>query len=131
MKKLWLIVIMTFLIAVISGISFTMGAGNKGTMGNCPFMDNASSLCQMGVAEHMEKWRQLFAAIQNRNTFFLFVLGLLFTAFVIYRLTFYFSLAPPLVLIFQRYQKKNPEVKLFDHLLLAFSDGVIQPKIFA
>ncbi len=114
----------------VLGSMMTDGHGN---MVSCPFINvsGSPSFCQMSISEHISQWKQLFAAIQGNNLFLsLFALSVLFSTALLNtgaktqdRLKFQW-------LRDYCYHKK-PEIKLFDHLVLAFSRGKIHPKIYA
>jgi len=99
-----------------------------GKMANCPLMNNSSSFCQMGVTEHIAKWQEMFLAIPFSGVLLTLLLGIVLAVWYLSQRT-YFSLSPPLKLKF--YKKEHPDIKLFDNLLLAFSNGILHPKIYA
>lgn len=127
-KSPLLLVLFTFVFISLFGMNLTMNMSKDGKMSNCPFMSNSSSVCQMSASDHMQKWHQMFAATLTQTGSLL----LLYVAFFIslaYSLT-QFTLAPPLAQIFQRYKKEHPDIQTFNPLLLAFSDGILHPKIY-
>ncbi len=101
-----------------------------GKMSNCPFMINdSSSLCQMSVSEHMQKWQEMFAAIVSKVASIPLLLVVLSVSFV-YSLS-QFTLAPPLTQILKRYKKEHPDIRALNPLLMAFSKGILHPKLYA
>ncbi len=131
MKKLLVsIALLTFILVGLFGMNLSMGMDKNGKMTNCPLMSGPSSLCQMGVTEHISKWLQMFQAVPFSSVFTLFVLGLFFIAWSISSKT-YFALAPPERYSSNLYQKEHPDSRLFNSLLLAFYNGIIQPTIYA
>ncbi len=130
MRQSLLLVLLTFVFISLFGMNLTMTMHKDGKMSNCPFMmNNSSSLCQMSVTEHMQKWQEMFAAIVSQASSFLLIYLVLFISFA-YTLT-QFTLAPPLTQIFQRYSKEHPDIRAFNPLLLAFSNGILHPKLYA
>lgn len=94
-----------------------MNFNDQGQMANCPLMLDATLVCQMGLADHITNWQQMFV----------FLLGI--TVYIVFSLGKLFLLSPPIHRA-KLYQKDHPESNLFDPLLLAFSDGIVHPKIF-
>ncbi len=131
MKRLpLLLVLLTFVFISVFGMNMTMTMQKDGKMSNCPFMmNNSSSFCQMSVAEHIQKWQEMFAAIASRQISISFILAALLIPFI-YSLT-QLTLAPPLTQIFQRYSKEHPDIRAFNPLLSAFSNGILHPQVYA
>lgn len=130
MKKLLVSVsLLAFIFIGLFGMNLsTMSKDTDGKMANCPLISSSSSICQMGILEHISKWQQMFQAPPFTNISILFLLGLFFTATVSY-IGKHFSLAPLLSIKLNYYQKEHPDIG-FDKLLLAFSDGILHPKIY-
>ena len=122
--------IITFLVMSFWGL-YSMPMDEHGKMADCPFMNDSASLCQMSVTEHIARWQQLFTAIPEKN--------LLFSALILLTalLMVLFSIVPKIrdKLLFQRFlhyfYRRKPEINLFNHLLLAFSQGILNPRIYA
>ena len=129
-KQFVFILILLFLFLSVFGMNMSMSMDKTGKMTNCPFMNGSSSLCKMGVTDHMSKWLQMFQAVSVSSIFSLFVLGLFFIAWSFSQRT-YFSLAPPKTISLKLYQKEHSDSNLFNNLLVAFSDGILHPKIYA
>ncbi len=102
----------------------------NGKMVNCPFMDGSASFCQMSISEHISAWQRFFTMIRENN-----LLLSLFSLLAIVSIG---------VVISNEFEDKTrdqrlrhylyrykPEIKLFNHLELAFSDGLIHSKIYA
>ena len=85
----------------------------------------------MGVAEHIAKWQQLFTAVFSKSDGLAFIILFLFAAvlFIIFVRRSDVSLlarvlSPPI-------PKTEPEVKLFNQLVVAFSQGILNPRLYA
>ena len=108
----------------------SMSMGMDGHMTNCPFMNGSSSLCQMNVSEHLNQWKQSFSMIREKN-----LLSLFFLLAIIFAVTLILNNKTDDKIAYQRFRghlyKYKPEIKLFDFLLVAFSDGIIRSKIYA
>lgn len=123
--------IIAFLIMSFWGL-YSMPMDEHGKMVGCPFTINSTSLCQMSFTEHIAKWQQLFIAMPNKS--------LLFSAFVLL-FVLLIALLPIIpktrgeMMLPQRFRnhlyKHKPEIKLFNHLLVTFSQGILNPKIYA
>jgi len=101
-----------------------------GEMSNCPFMASEASICQMSATEHISQWQQTFLGIPSKANFL--ALALLLAAAVL--LTFAKSLSKfkKLTELAAQLFAHHTEhvVKVFDPLLLAFSDGILKPRIY-
>ena len=93
-------------------------------------MASGVSLCQMSATEHISQWQQTFLGVPNKTNFL--ALALLLAAAVL--LTFAKSLFQPKKLTELAAQlfahHKEHVVKVFDPLLLSFSDGILKPRIY-
>lgn len=131
-KSLIVLGIIAFLVMSFWGL-YSMPTNERGMMGDCPFMNHSTSLCQMSAAEHIAQWQQLFALVKT-DKFSLFLFASLIIAFIV--LTFPFAknyrIKTPPLSRFRLYSSRyRPEIKLFNHLLLAFSQGILNPRIYA
>lgn len=129
MRPRLLLLLFVFIFVPQFGMNLTMSMDKDGKMANCSLTSNSSNFCQMGITQHIAKWQQMFQARPFTNISLLFLLGAFFTATVFY-MGKHFSLAPPLASKLNYYQKEHPDSNLFDKLLLAFSDGILHPKIY-
>ncbi len=120
---------MTLLFILVSnfGLGLSMPTDKHGMMSNCPFMAKTSSLCDMNAADHIGKWQQLFTSLQIS----IFLLLLIIASSLIYFFIKMQSDHQTSSSFWYRYYKdKNPELKLYNYLLLALSDGIIHPKLY-
>lgn len=110
---------------------YAMPMDKDGRMVNCPFMNGSTGFCQMTLADHMNLWQQFFSTTKVKDIL-LVVLSLfafLFSILLATNLLTYYQLkSQSLRHYLYRY---HPELKLFDYLALAFSDGLIHSKIYA
>lgn len=123
--------VVAFLVVNFWGL-YSMPMDEHGKMTNCPFTNNSASLCHMSFIQHIAQWQLLFTATHGKNWFFS-ILTLLAALLII---TF-LSLVPKArdKLLPQRFHdylyKHKPEVKLFNNLVLVFSQGILNPRIYA
>ena len=119
----------SFVFASLFGMGISMEM-KDGQMSSCPFVASQASICQMSVTEHISQWQQAFLGIPTKTN--LLALALLLLA------VFVIPFAKPLTKIKQNELAirlisycKTAATKIFDPLLLAFSDGILNPKIYA
>ena len=110
---------------------FFMSFDMEGKMINCPFMDDSSSICNMTFAEHMNDWQRSFTATPHKNSLLsLFLLLVVVQCMgIILGITLLNQMSGSQIRPY--FYRHRPEIKLFDTLALALSQGIIQPKIYA
>lgn len=128
-KLIIMVGIIAFLAMSFSGL-YSMPMDEHGEMRDCPFMKNSAYLCQMSVIEHIVHWRQLFILIMDNN------FSLLFFVFFFFPVLLSFMNSKVRDKLFsQRFYKSfcrdKPEIKLFNYLLIAFSQGILHPRVYA
>ena len=110
---------------------YSMPFDMNGKMVHCPFMADSQSFCQMGISEHISQWQQFFTMTREKRLLLSLFSLLVFiqVAIVIINVKAFEKLKH------QRFRnyfyRYRPEIKLFDYLALAFSDGIIHSKIYA
>ncbi len=121
-----------FVFVNILGVNATMSRGANGRMGNCPFAGSMTKICSMGAVEHISRWQSLFTttAPQKAITFALLILlAVVFVAVAILKRNL-FLLFSFYATRWRLYIKQNPHLSLFNPLREAFSQGILNPKIF-
>ena len=125
--------LIAFLSVAFFGASLSMGMGMKddGTMGGCLFT-GMEEICTMKFDEHLAQWQSMFTttAPQKALAFaLLLLLAVVFVAVAIFKRN--------LLLLFSHhatrwrlYIRHNPELSLFNPLREAFSQGILNPKIY-
>lgn len=125
--------IIAFMSVSFFGISLTMGMEKMadGSMSGCLFT-GVEEICQMTFTEHLSQWQSMFTTTVVKNTFaqaLLLLLAIAFVAVAIFKRN--------LLLLFSFYTTRwrlyirdNPELSLFDNLREAFSQGILNPKIY-
>lgn len=128
-KFLILLTILVFSFFGAFALNLGMNIDDKGKMSNCILMSSESMSCQMTIIDHLAQWQQIFLATSNWSLTALFSLAF---ALSVGFIALYKKNEEYLFLqLHQRYKRENPILKLFDHLLLAFSKGIIHPQIYA
>ncbi len=110
----------TLIIVTLLIFSFGSMVMNMDGRGFCPVM-GMSVLCQMNPLEHIGKWQVMFTALPLEIIFVVFAL-----LFLMIYAAFKYSLVPPSLI---RYEFSS--FNFFrSPLQEAFSDGILNPKIF-
>ena len=125
--------LIAFLSAAFFGASQTMGMNQQsdGTMGGCMFT-GMEEICEMSFTEHLTQWQSMFTTTVTQNAFtviLLLLLAVVLVAVAIFKRN--------LLLLFSYYTtrwrlyiKQNPNLYLFNPLKEAFSQGILNPKIY-
>lgn len=122
-------ILASFAFMSILGVGMSMET-KDGQMSGCPFMAGQAAMCQMSVTEHVTQWQQAFLGIPAKANFLALVVALLIMALASFIESF--SRLKKLTAStarFLAYHKVNCG-KVFDPLLVAFSDGILNPKIY-
>lgn len=125
--------LIAFLFIAFFGVSQTTGMQMRsdGTMGGCLF-SGMEEICTMRFTEHLTQWQSMFTTTVTQNpltTILLLLLAVVFVAVGIFKrnLLLLFSYD---VNRWRLYIRRNPELSLFNPLKEAFSQGILNPKIY-
>lgn len=124
-NKILLILILIFTTSFSFGVA-TMDMDDNGNMSDCPFI-NTVTICPMGFFEHISIFQNHFRAIPSGSL----LLTIMVLAFL---LVLHHKTIPKNNLIkigLKFFFKDKPELPIFNKLLLALSDGILQPKLYA
>lgn len=107
-----------------------MEANKDGNMEGCIFTGK-TMLCKMGIVEHISLWQGMFTAMPQKGVTLLALLILLVAVIFVTKNI----LAPPRlsngeVLTRRLYLKEHLDLPLFNPLKEAFSQGILNPKIY-
>lgn len=107
-----------------------MEANKDGNMEGCIFTGK-TMLCKMGIVEHISLWQGMFTAMPQEGLLFMALLILLVAVIFVTKNI----LAPPRlsngeILTKRLYLKEHPDLPLFNPLKEAFSQGILNPKIY-
>lgn len=109
-----------------------METNKDGNMDGCVFTGK-TMLCKMSVVEHISLWQSMFTAMPQESLMLVVLMALLITAVaLITKNTF----APPHlskndIAIGRLYLKEHPDLSFFNPLKEAFSQGILNPKIYS
>lgn len=125
--------LIAFLSVAFFGVSQTMGMEMRsdGTMGGCLF-SGMEEICEMSFTEHLTEWQSMFTTTVTQNAFTLILLLLLAVVFVavgIFKRNLHL-LSSFHATRWRLYLRYNPELSLFNPLKEAFSQGILNPKIY-
>lgn len=128
-KYLAIITLFAVSTLTILGLNLSMNIAGNGKMSSCSLMGLESRPCQMTLNDHFVQWQQIFTATFNGSLVPLLLLA--FTFSVGFITLFKKDVEYMFLQLHQRYKRENSLFKLFDHLLLAFSRGILHPQIYA
>lgn len=138
-KNHWLptLLAVVFVLVSVLGVYFGMEQHfapemmNK-KMATCPAMATQSALCPMNITDYITAWQQLLAAIPVNEFSKLLILLAFGLAGVCLKLWQRIRASPDLLWRYcRRLERQHPQQRLYNYLLSAFSQGIIQPKIYA
>ena len=128
-RKISIALILAISLASIVGVCFGMKMDSKLVISDCPMMSGAmSSFCPMAGFDHFTSWLRAFIGIPATD--FLVLLVILFAVGIVadkWRI----SDDPPYTEKYKYYTREHPDRPLYNYFLLIFSNGILQPKIFA
>lgn len=129
-KILALMAVLTLILVVILGVGMEMNMDKGGSMTGCFFLNYQGplALCPMSALEHMARWQEAFSAVPvlrllSISLFALQLLYLLPTSLVA-------DLKPNVKRSLHALSRDRRLLICFDYLVLAFSQGILHPKIF-
>jgi hypothetical protein len=92
---------------------------------------NNQGCCSTNISKNIESWKStlLVAPREMRDGLLILILGLIATLTVgLFR--FRHSLSVDYSQSYRLYERDNPNLALFNHLKLAFAQGILNPKIY-
>lgn len=130
----------TYLFAVVLSLvlfySFSFGpvmgmeVDKHGQMSACPFTQ-ASSICKMGVSEHLSLWQRMFTATLDNNAGLLVTIGLTVLFATSLALKFLEIDRHKELMAYKFYTYEHQKSSAFNKLIELFSQGILNPKIYA
>ncbi len=132
-KIVSLFLISVFVTAAVFGIwhTFGMQMNSQGKMNGCPFMGQ-TGICTMTFAQHLTRWQNMFASTPAKAmilSFVLLAIGLLILGSVFLKKHFIWALER-MAALQKLYLVHHPHLSLFNSLREAFSQGILNPKIY-
>lgn len=124
-----LFVLISFVFVSILGMGMSMRT-TDGQMSSCPFTAGQTAMCQMGIMEHIARWHGAFTGIPTQTKLAVLALALLAVALIPFAKPFSELRNLPALTVRMRAYQRTRFAKIFNPLLLAFSDGILNPKIY-
>lgn len=126
--------LIAFIFVALFGLSHGMAGMEKrsdGTMGGCLF-NGQTEVCTMNFSEHIALWEGMMTTLpQEVGVLSLLVLALLLVVIVTFWQDSLFEFSERVASRWRLYVKQNPHAHLFNSLIEEFSQGILNPKIFA
>ncbi len=132
-KNLLQICLLTFMLIFIIisnlGLNLSMNMDKQGHVTHCPFMNDTATVCPMTFTEHLLRWEEMFTATMQSKAFqsYMFILLVAVLYLVEQRSNTKQSDSD---ITYKYYKDRHKDTKLFNYLILAFSDGIIHPKLY-
>lgn len=138
-KNHWLSTLLAAALIVVGvlGVCFGMEQYFSSEMMNdnmaaCPVMMMQPTLCPMNTLDHITAWQQFLAAIPVSEFTLLLILLAFGLASVYVKLRQRVCAAADILLHYCHHlARQHPHQRLYNYLLSVFSQGIIQPKIYA
>ena len=128
-SKIAILIGIAFIGVALFGVSVSMPMDKNGAMPDCPFASGSGSICPMNVVQHIGYWQQLFTSTIPASTALTPLLLFMITAYGIFsRILINEISQKSQSAYFSR--ESNTRFKLFNHLLLLLSGGILNPKIY-
>lgn len=100
-------------------------------MGGCLF-DGQSEICTMNFSEHISSWQSAFTTLPPSNILLNLLALAIFSVFVaVFWRNPLFEFFDRIASRFKLYIKQHPQINFFDSLREAFSQGILNPKIYS
>lgn len=123
--------IATFLFVGFMGLNSMGTMGSMGQAARCPFSDHSMSICKMNPLEHIQEWQSMFTMVPSKDALSS-LLSVLLALLVLLGLKFLrkFSIhdKPRLETYTTPFYLRSNLI--FNPLQEAFSNGILNPKIF-
>ncbi|MBI5412277.1 hypothetical protein HZA43_03850 [Candidatus Peregrinibacteria bacterium] len=120
-----LMVMILFAWVSFATLSMSSVAGEKG----CIFMDTQGAVCPMDALSHIDQWKQTFLGVFFPLLVATPAIGMFI--FLSFSLIKVFHLREALFSLAWRFRKKsNDLLEAIDFLRTAFSDGILNPKLY-
>lgn len=110
--------------------AYGMEMKDDGTMGGC-FFTSMEEICTMTFGEHISQWQSMFTATAPHNVLaaLLVLLAVVFVIVAIPKRNL-LLLCGHYATCWRLYTKHNPKLSIFNPLKEAFSQGILNPKIY-
>jgi hypothetical protein len=124
------IVLAVFTVLLFGIFGFGLGMDMNSPTANCPFDGHSMSICKMNPMEHIQEWQSMFTMIPTKDALSFLSVLLALLALLAIGAWKKFSIHDqpwPEIYIDPFYLRKY---QIFNPLQEAFSNGILNPKIF-
>lgn len=122
------LILLLFAITTLSVFYGTMAIDSHGNMAPCPLMANIASLCRMNAIEHLSSLQSLFTATTPTTALLLLAAALLLIISISSSKNLEEAHSEKIASLF--INRRNHDALIFNPLRLAFSTGILNPKIY-
>lgn len=109
---------------------FAVGGDVADPTQKCPFSNHSMVICQMNPTEHIQEWQSMFTMLPVQSAVLALLALFAFFAICKFKLRNRVSLSDPALVHSQRHRARYADFHIFDPLKDAFSNGIINPKVF-
>lgn len=114
---------------LLPGLSkMSMDMSTMDANANCPFGGHSMAICQMNQMQHTQEWQSMFTMLPTQNI--LLALFALFALLFIRKPHSRFSIPKHLLPLSINRLSYSQSFQILDPLKEAFSNGILNPKIF-
>ncbi len=101
-------------------------------VGSGCLFNGQTEVCTMNFSEHIALWEGMIRTLpQEIGALSLLALALLFVAVIVFWQNNLFEFSERIASRWRLYIKQNPQIRLFNSIIEQFSQGILNPKIFA
>lgn len=109
---------------------FAIGGGVVDPTQKCLFSNHSMVLCQMNPIEHIQEWQNMFTMLPFQSAFLALLALCAFLAIRTFKPWNRISLPNHDSMYSHRYKIRPADFPIFDPLKDAFSNGILNPKVF-
>lgn len=120
-------IVCTIWILLFGFFQLEVGVNMNKSMANCPFSAHSEAMCQMNPMEHFQGWQNAFTVLPTKNIVSMFLFILTFILMGGFAFPDRFLVQRPSFLFLKNIINS---FRIFNPLKDAFSNGILNPKIF-
>ncbi len=121
------VIIFTIWVLIFGFFQLESGLTSNKSETNCPFSAHSEAMCQMNPMEHFQEWQNAFTVLPTKNIVSMFLFILAFILIGRFAFSNRFLIQKPSFLFLKNIINS---FRIFNPLKDAFSNGILNPKIF-
>ena len=121
------VIIFTIWVLIFGFFQLESGLTSNKSETNCPFSAHSEAMCQMNPMEHIQEWQNAFTVLPTKNIVSMFLFILTFILMGGFAFPDRFLVQRPSFLFLKNIINS---FRIFNPLKDAFSNGILNPKIF-